>query len=412
MRKFFSSALLCLPVSIALPASAQTVEEAADARAGECSSEGVEGLSAQLVETHRCRFPRAFLPFAPHPQITLSSDRVHPLADPQAQPAIVRAAENQPLTVTSAFRTVVEQLVLQVRGGCGLVARPGSSQHQGARAIDVANYNEARDALEAEGCIQTLPEADPVHFECPGVDSRNLAVLVFQQLWNYNVVSDSLDEDGIYGPQTEARLRQSPAAGFPGTPCGFISLYGARWTENGFVTGGGAGAGISGDPGEVIEGFLEFENVGSDAWDEEVVLITAEPPEHESEFADASWQSRSVVGAIDGSVLPGQRFRFEFNLALPQEGGEYEVFFALKRGETLFSDPGQLGPSIDGVRVPVRVRSSEVVDAGVSDAGDREPPAMSGCTVGRFPRPNPATVLGVMVFALLAQRRRRRATTT
>src|SRR6185503_17636884 len=45
-------------------------------------------------------------------------------------------------------------------------------------------------------------------------DIRGKDTLAFQRLWNRNHPTDKIAEDGAYGPQTEARLRQSPATGF------------------------------------------------------------------------------------------------------------------------------------------------------------------------------------------------------
>lgn len=62
---------------------------------------------------------------------------------------------------------------------------------------------------------------DPVHFDhTASPDGRGQDVLAFQRLWNRNNPADHIAEDGDYGPQTEARLRKSPATGFPiGATC-------------------------------------------------------------------------------------------------------------------------------------------------------------------------------------------------
>ncbi len=59
-----------------------------------------------------------------------------------------------------------------------------------------------------------------VHFDHLGSpDLRGMDVHAFQRLWNRNHPEDPIDEDGLYGPQTEARLRASPADGFPVGAC-------------------------------------------------------------------------------------------------------------------------------------------------------------------------------------------------
>lgn len=198
-------------------AGAQTVRDLANR--GECSTAGLEGLSRQLAETQRCLRPGAFVAFAPAPGITLQTSRVHPYLQATARDALHVAAARVPMTITSAFRTLADQYVLYHSGGCGLAARPGQSNHQTGRAIDVSNYSAARSALEAAGCAW-LGSSDPVHFDCPGSDRRSDAVLAFQRLWNVNNPADRIDEDGVYGPQTEARLARSPASGFAADACG------------------------------------------------------------------------------------------------------------------------------------------------------------------------------------------------
>lgn len=200
-----------------VPVRAQTVRDLANR--GECSTAGLEGISRQLAEAQMCLRPGAFVRFAPAAGITLQTSRVHPYLQASARDALHTAAARVAITVTSAFRTLADQYVLYHSGGCGLSARPGQSNHQTGRAVDVSNYSAARSVLEAAGCAW-LGSSDPVHFDCPGSDRRSDAVLAFQRLWNTNNPGDRIDEDGVYGPQTEARLSRSPAGGFPTSGCG------------------------------------------------------------------------------------------------------------------------------------------------------------------------------------------------
>ena len=97
--------------------SAQTVRDIANR--GACSTSGLEGISAQLAEAQRCQNPGAFVRFAPHPGISLSSSRVHPYLQASARDALHRAAARTPITINSAFRTLADQYVLYHSGGCG-----------------------------------------------------------------------------------------------------------------------------------------------------------------------------------------------------------------------------------------------------------------------------------------------------
>jgi hypothetical protein len=204
--------VLGLPVATA----AQTVRDLANR--GECSTAGLEGLSAQLADSQRCLRPGAFVSFEGTPGVTVTSARVHPYLQASARDALANAAARVPMRINSAFRTLPDQYVLYHSGGCALAAEPGRSNHQTGRALDVDNYSAARSALEAQGCVWQ-GSSDPVHFDCPGTDRRSDSVLTFQVVWNINHPEDRIDEDGAYGPQTAARLASSPAAGFARDAC-------------------------------------------------------------------------------------------------------------------------------------------------------------------------------------------------
>lgn len=75
--------------------------------------------------------------------------------------------------------------------------------------------------MVSKGWAHNVP-GDPVHFEhLSSPDIRGKDVEAFQRLWNRNNPGDQISEDGDYGPQTEARLKKSPATGFAvGATCG------------------------------------------------------------------------------------------------------------------------------------------------------------------------------------------------
>jgi hypothetical protein len=142
------------------------------------------------------------------------------------------------LTVNSTLRTLPQQLMLYrwYRAGlCGitLAASPGTSPHESGLAIDTSEYTAWQSALEAHGW-RWHGAGDLVHFDyvAGGVSLPGLSVEAFQRLWNRNHPEDLIDEDGVYGPQTEARLRMSPAEGFPiGAICNEVDeTFAVRWT--------------------------------------------------------------------------------------------------------------------------------------------------------------------------------------
>ncbi len=202
--------------SVAHVAAAQTVANIA-AR-GQCSTAGVEGISSQMVNTQICMRPTIFVRATPHANVTLTSSRIHPLMSVTARDALWTASRSVALQINSMFRPVSEQYVLYNSGGCGLVARVGTSNHQSGRALDVNNWSAARTALQRAGCVW-LGSSDTVHFDCPGTDYRPDSIRAFQRLWNVNHPADHIAEDGSYGPITDSRLARSPAAGFPLSGC-------------------------------------------------------------------------------------------------------------------------------------------------------------------------------------------------
>jgi hypothetical protein len=127
---------------------------------------------------------------------------------------------NDYITVNSAFRTSAEQYLLYQwyqKGTCGitLAAQPGSSNHEGGRAIDTSNYNYWLNTLSNYGWVHSYPSSDPVHFDYSNVaDIASQNLLAFQRIYNRNNPSSQISEDGQYGPQTENALYYAPCDGW------------------------------------------------------------------------------------------------------------------------------------------------------------------------------------------------------
>jgi hypothetical protein len=176
-----------------------------------CSTAGAERLSNQILDELLCLLDGRLVPVS-HPNLVPSHPRVHLVLSPAARTALLAVAASQRLTINSALRTISEQYLLW--RGCPVAADPGSSNHETGKAIDVDEYGAAATRLQNAGFIYPLPSSDPVHFEGPGADLRAQSVLAFQRLWNDNRPADRIDEDGVAGPMTLARLAQSPTEGF------------------------------------------------------------------------------------------------------------------------------------------------------------------------------------------------------
>ena len=190
-----------------------------------CSSAIANGLSQQLIHQMNLISPNIMVSFD-----DLNVDlgpAAFPFLQPVAKEALRKAIADrgQPMRITSAYRTIAQQLFLYNRRnnamGCGLtaVAPPGKSNHQSGIALDVADHQAWRPYLERQGWkwLGARIPSDPWHFDYVGsgvVDIRAMAVRAFQQLWNQNNPGDQIAEDGQWGNQTQSRLNKSPVRGF------------------------------------------------------------------------------------------------------------------------------------------------------------------------------------------------------
>lgn len=279
------------PERVGEAAHAITVAEAADTS---CSTSSVKGLSEQIAAQANCIAPGAFVKLPQIGNLTLGAAVFPYLEQPAADQFMATLTEDAgtTMTVNSMLRTVAQQYLLyrwyqQGTCGIGLAAAPGNSNHESGLAVDVQNYNTWMDALESHG-FSWLGSSDPVHFDYEGpgaVDHRGTDVLAFQQLWNDNNPGDLIDEDGIYGPQTEARLQMSPADGFSIPPsCTPASAKADVHPSATMPTGqdrfeDGASAGVVDlFEGETYEVRLEVENKGGEPASSVAVGVWLEDP--------------------------------------------------------------------------------------------------------------------------------------
>lgn len=187
-----------------------------------CSTTAVKGLATQLVEEIQCLRPATFARIDKTAGLTLGA-AVFPFLQTNAASALVAAqkARGVTMSINSGLRTLPQQFLLYRwyqtgRCGIGLAARPGTSNHESAVAIDINDNAGWRTALQGKN-FRWLGASDPVHYDFIGggtVDLRGLSVRAFQRLWNRNNPTDKIAEDGSYGPATEQRLSKSPVGGF------------------------------------------------------------------------------------------------------------------------------------------------------------------------------------------------------
>jgi len=194
-----------------------------DAAASSCATSSVKGLSKQIIAEARCMNANSYVAIGSHGNLTVGSSVFAYLEKP-ARDKLVAALNAHPgttMTLNSALRTIAQQYMLYrwyQTGRCGisLAAKPGSSNHETGLALDVNNYSTWKPILTNYG-FKWLGSGDPVHFDYVGsgaVSYKGLDVKAFQRLWNRNHPDDKIDTDGVWGPQTEARMKKAPAGGF------------------------------------------------------------------------------------------------------------------------------------------------------------------------------------------------------
>ena len=189
-----------------------------------CSTVPVLGLSMQIAEELRCLAPGVLVAFEATGSIKFASAAVLPYLTAETTEALQAAASAVGgVTINSGFRSLAQQFLLygwKQQGRCGIraAATPGRSNHETARALDLANSAQAKKAMLSHGF--TWLSFDPVHFDhLASPDVRGLGVEAFQRLWNRNHPEDRIAEDGDYGPQTAARVARSPSGGFAISGC-------------------------------------------------------------------------------------------------------------------------------------------------------------------------------------------------
>ncbi|MFU8802292.1 MAG: hypothetical protein ACNA8W_00645 [Bradymonadaceae bacterium] len=207
------------------PANFTTV---ADVIPTSCSTTSVMGLSQQLIDELNCVQPGAMKSFAGAPGIQIRSAVLPFMQTPATNALITTTSGGGSMTISSALRTIPQQLLLYRwyrTGRCNirLAASPGRSNHNGGLSIDTPDYSNWRQRLTNRG-FRWFGSRDAVHYDYRGggtSDIRSNSVLAFQRLWNRNNPDDRIAEDGSYGPDTERRVKESPAAGFrQGASCG------------------------------------------------------------------------------------------------------------------------------------------------------------------------------------------------
>lgn len=266
-----------------------------------CSTTAVKGLATQLVDEIQCLRPSTFARIDGKPGLALGA-AVFPFLQTNAAAGLIAAqkARGVTMTINSGLRTLPQQYLLYrwyQTGRCGisLAAQPGTSNHESALALDIADNAAWRASLQAKG-FRWLGANDPVHYDFVGggtVDLRGLSVRAFQRLWNRNNPADTIAEDGEYGGETAERLAKSPVGGF---------AKGASCIQ---PAGGGSAPG-TGDPGATTPSVVP---VVPDATEPAGDAPSAPPPATETQSATIAVEPAGPEASDGCSLSPARAGR-------------------------------------------------------------------------------------------------------
>jgi hypothetical protein len=274
-----------------------------------CTTAVVIGLSNQIAEEAGCENPASFVSFSGAPGITLTSNAVLPFLDKDARDDLEKVAASNSLQVNSALRSIAQQYLLYhwyLQGRCGITAAAtvGHSNHEGGRAVDLANYSSRISAMSARGWAHDVP-GDVVHFDhTASADNRGQDTKAFQVLWNKNHPTDLIAEDGAYGPQTEARLKASPATGF---------AIGPSCTTNHVAIAAVSITGPDQMPPQTVAHYtIIVQNTGTTDWTSTTQVQASSDMLH-----DASWITSTEITTLGASVAAGEQGTIDFDVLTP-----------------------------------------------------------------------------------------------
>lgn len=196
-----------------------------------CNTGLVRGLNLQIIAVLNSIVPNVLVDFTDIEGVVAEGEQNNPFLQPAAKNSLKMAVAKRrqaegnsvKLVVNSAYRTVAQQYILNLqyrRGLCGIqaVAYPGNSNHESGLALDIEDPIGWRKYLEAHSFVwfgtRDFPHYDYRFFAATREDIGTLGIKAFQRLWNKYNPGDRITEDGDFGTQTEARLRESPAEGF------------------------------------------------------------------------------------------------------------------------------------------------------------------------------------------------------
>lgn len=366
-----------------------------------CSTSVVRGLATQVAEEVSCINPSSLVRFAAGSGITFTSNAVLPFLAANAKTDLQAVGNVQ---INSAFRTVPQQFLLLQwfnQGRCGITAAAavGRSNHESGRALDLANASSRITAMANHRWSHDVPN-DPPHFDhLSSADIRGRDVLAFQRLWNRNNPSDKIAEDGDYGPQTEARLKKSPATGFSkGASCAASTRV--VLSEVLSIDGPDKVA-----PGSTTRYRVTVANRSETDWPATATLKTADAAPSEL-YDAATWASDVEVGPIGTAIPAGSMGTIDIDLVAPLVTEDTVV------SADLALTDGDASVATVSLALTVTTRGDENTSAesdSVDDVEGTDDPSTASTDTGGCSAGGDLGALALAPALLLLRRRRRTA---
>lgn len=405
------------PVLLSETTSAATVQAAITSG---CSTSVVVGLSRQIADEIGCALPGAFVPFEATSSLVFTSSAVLPYLQADGLAALRQVAQTRTVRINSAFRTLAQQyLIVQWKnaGRCGITAAApvGRSNHESGRALDLSSYTVS--AMTGAGWAHNVPGDDP-HFEYLASDDlRGQDISAFQRLWNRNHPEDTIATDGVYGSDTEARLKSAPATGFPlGADCGEPPTpppAGERLAEVVALDGPDRAP-----PSTRVHVSMAVSNIGQIDWTANTRLVVVEGG---AALRDPSWTSGTEITQLGTPTAAGEFAWLDFDITTPPATTEtlLQLRLALDDGGARFGAIDLSLTVVPGTTEPTSGEGDDDGDNG-EDVGDGgggggggtpelpgdSPDVSGGCDAGRGG--GAGGLLGVVLLAGLRLRRRAR----
>jgi Synergist-CTERM protein sorting domain-containing protein len=334
------------------------------------------GLAKQIAEEVDCESPSSLAPLAQTARLRFTSNAVMPYFHPAAKTSLVAAANAASLQVNSGYRTVAQQYLLYrwwQQGRCGITAAatPGRSNHESGRAVDLANWSSRIGTMSAHGWSHDVP-GDPVHFDhLSSPDARGRDVRAFQTLWNRNHPNDKISVDGVYGPQTGARLAQSPATGFAkGSTCGAVK----RAVDVLAIDGPDYLA-----PQAPTHYAYTIANNDTVDWPASARIVVADGTPSEL-YDPTSWVSATEVGTLAAAIPAGGQGIIDIDVVAPAAETAAGTTFAIVDGDRVI-DTFDLSVAVVHGATPEQ-SSDASDDPNEIDPTADENGASSGCAAG------------------------------